>query len=211
MKKLAVLPIFLLTTSLMGCGKAPTGNASHNPFTGKTLLSKEAALTKLNDLMVNLDKTATYTATYHYNNESHTPSEDSQNYYVAQYSGVYEEGTYADTGYYAKYNFTYIENSLDPAQSNIAVGDRYFHNDPDIGDGLHQCISNLNESMMVYSVYEDDSGFYLYGEFNENGYLGYVIKEMDKNGLITYLESYESEGSYYYKMTFECSFTSGTL
>lgn len=201
MKKLFILGLTLIT-SLVGCDKT-SSKSGKNPFDSRFEVSKEQASTIINTWMNNLDRTTSYIAHYSYAVIEHTSKEAKYNY-VADYNGVFVEETFEDTGYEAYYSFRYIDGSVDESKSNMEP-----HPYINSGRGL-ALIKNTfkeNDEHITYKYYYySDEYFGVYASYALDDYSGYLILKTNKNGLVSYEEQYESEGSMYWKQIEKTTF-----
>ena len=204
MKKLLVLS-FLLVTPILGCNKS-SGTGSHNPFDAKYEMNAATTTVLVDSWMASLDKTASYRAHISYSSRENVGSLVTK-YYVADYDSSFEEDNFQDTGYQAYYQFQYVEGSLDASKSNISEEQVYPYSNCGRGLATIKSKLNYNNPYLTYRYYYyNDNKIGVYGSYSQGSSNGYFIQIMNKNGLVSYEETYEAEGAYTYKYIEEATF-----
>ena len=206
MKKIFVLSALLLVP-LISCGKKDTGGKNHNPFDSKYEITKQRASDLVETWMTSLSRTAVYTAHLSYSSVLKS-SQNVDKYYVVDYSGHFEETTSISGRYDAYYDLTLVPNSLVAEESNISESE--VPQSSYCGKGLtvaKGCYTSGDDVVKYKYYYYSDDKFGIYGSYSENGISGYLIRIMDKNGLVSYSEDFEAEGKNSWKAIATATFT----
>lgn len=183
--------VTLLSTSLASCGDNPS-RSNLSPFDPKYEVSYEFASNLANAWKASVDESIEYIAHLTVNNVE----PDKQYRFKADYRG------------HPGQIFNYIEGSIDTSYSTISDTSEHFRNNYDLSDGFTRIEKSEKDSEynVEYHYYFNDNliSMYAYGE--SDGYGGYTAISFNNQGLITFLEWYESEGGLSAKETKSATF-----
>ena len=185
---------FLLSISSMallitGCGNTHTV-VSVNPFKAEDEITKEEAMSKVEEWQTNLDTTSTYDAHYYYEKREHIPAGDIHLWYEADYRSTYSSSN--------GYQFTYKEGTIAPG-SSIDDTSEDFGRYPNIGNEFIYFTKAFEVDDSAYHYYLKDNKLSYFMEGRSGDSYGYQVVTINQNGFITYHKDYEysySDGYY---------------